>query len=419
MEEISEEEDISLTRYMDSLERCNKCSACHEYAINGTYSAICPSGEHFIKESYRASGRMELTRLIALQEQKFNNASMETLCEKAGFNPKSFSKRFFTCTECAACDASCYHYSGKHPLEAFKTVRRRLARDGLLPEELKRVGERVLKYSSPFITEKSRAATLGKFFQIPELAKSETPRREKILYFVGCTTSHILPQVASATIKLLQHSNTSFTVLQNEPCCGYPLIHTGQQDLAVQMVENTIRRIEETGVKTVLVSCAGCYQVFSKDYPSLVDHIPFNVVHTVELFSKLIDKNQLKLKPQKLIVTYHDPCNIGRKATPPLYEEPRSILQSIRGVEFVEMERTRDSSFCCGSGGGVVWSYPAMSEGVSQKRVGEAYEVLNGKGEGVLVTACPACEWSLNSAAKNAKSSLLVRDIAEVLSLSI
>jgi Fe-S oxidoreductase len=49
-------------------------------------------------------------------------------------------------------------------------------------------------------------------------------------------------------------------------------------------------------------------------------------------------------------VTYQDPCFLGRYNN--IYDEPRQILQSIPGIELVEMERNRKDAFCCGGGSG-------------------------------------------------------------------
>jgi len=53
------------------------------------------------------------------------------------------------------------------------------------------------------------------------------------------------------------------------------------------------------------------------------------------------------------IVTFHDPCYLGRYNN--IYEAPRKILNYIPDISLAEMERNRERNFCCGAGGGHLW----------------------------------------------------------------
>ncbi|MEM2442073.1 MAG: heterodisulfide reductase-related iron-sulfur binding cluster, partial [Candidatus Bathyarchaeia archaeon] len=68
----------------------------------------------------------------------------------------------------------------------------------------------------------------------------------------------------------------------------------------------------------------------------------------------------------RLTVTYHDPCNLGRVCG--LYEPPRKIIESLRGVEFNEMERIKNNAWCCGAGGGVMAAYPEFMAWTANER---------------------------------------------------
>jgi Fe-S oxidoreductase len=170
------------------------------------------------------------------------------------------------------------------------------------------------------------------------------------------------------------------------------------------------------GVKTVVTSCADCYHAFKRLYPALGSEV--QVLHIVEFIDNLIQMGKLRFRSEvPMTVTYHDPCHLGRQGEPyvpwhgvekkikgqiivyepnkpryngawGVYEPPRNILKSIPGLKLVEMERIREYSWCCGSGGGVREAYPEFSQWTASERIAEA----RATGAEALVSACPWCE---------------------------
>ena len=89
-------------------------------------------------------------------------------------------------------------------------------------------------------------------------------------------------------------------------------------------------------------------------------------------------------------------------------------MQSINGLELVEMKRTKQSSFCCGGGAGRVWTEEAPPEKrPSVDRIKEALEL----GVDVVAVACPFCVTTLEDAVKvlDVENKIAVRDILELL----
>jgi Fe-S oxidoreductase len=112
-------------------------------------------------------------------------------------------------------------------------------------------------------------------------------------------------------------------------------------------------------------------------------------------------------------VTYQDPCFLRRYNN--IYDEPRQILQSIPGINLLEMERNRKDAFCCGGGSGnfVTDLLAGGADSLERVRGREAYET----GADVLAVACPGCPTMLTDAVKaeNLGNKLAVKDISQIL----
>jgi Fe-S oxidoreductase len=109
--------------------------------------------------------------------------------------------------------------------------------------------------------------------------------------------------------------------------------------------------------------------------------------------------------------TYQDPCFLGKQNL--VFDEPRKILTSIPGLEFIEMERSKQRSLCCEGGGGRMWA-EGGTEGTrnGEIRIKEAV----GLGAKVMATSCPFCLLTLEDATKTSglESEIMVKDIAEL-----
>jgi Fe-S oxidoreductase len=98
-----------------------------------------------------------------------------------------------------------------------------------------------------------------------------------------------------------------------------------------------------------------------------------------------------------------------------VYDAPRNVLKSIPGVELREMERIREYSWCCGSGGGVKEAYPEFSNWTATERIEEAKTT----GAEAIVSACGWCESNFTDAIKGNGERMKVFDVAELVKMAI
>ncbi|WP_321421946.1 heterodisulfide reductase-related iron-sulfur binding cluster [uncultured Methanobacterium sp.] len=225
-----------------------------------------------------------------------------------------------------------------------------------------------------------------------------------MIYFKGCVVREKLHNISKSTEILLNRTNTEYEILKNEKCCGSFLLRTGFVDDALQIMGETLQDIQ--GEK-ILVSCAGCYNTLKNDYKNILD-VKIDVVHTSQFFCSLVNEGKLSVKKIDKKVTYHDPCHLGRHCGE--YEAPRKLLNQV--ADLVEMERNREGSMCCGSGGGFRALNPKLARKIAKIRLNDASEI----GADYLTTTCSFCNLNLNSVVSGKKKIL---DISEIMLMGL
>jgi heterodisulfide reductase subunit D len=123
----------------------------------------------------------------------------------------------------------------------------------------------------------------------------------------------------------------------------------------------------------------------------------------------LIGLGAFDLKAVNKIVTFHDPCDLGRNSG--IYDEPRQILEAIPGLTLVEMKDHREYALCCGGGGDVEMADAEVAQAVGRRRILQAQDT----GAELIITACQQCKRTLLGAARKEKVRIRTLDIAELL----
>ena len=244
----------------------------------------------------------------------------------------------------------------------------------------------------------------------------EGKKGAEIVYFVGCVAS-FFPRsyrVPQAFASILEASNADFTTLGGQEwCCGYPLLSMGRLEEAKALIRHNVEQVKELGASRVVFACPSCYHMWKHIYPDVLEEdIGLQVLHATELMVELIAQGAIKLGEMDLRVTYHDPCDLGRKSG--VFEAPRQVLQSIPGVTFVEMSSSGQISECCGGGGNLESFDPDVVSEVSLHRVSRACEI----DAQVITSACQQCERTLTAAVRKSnearRARMRVMDVTEL-----
>jgi Fe-S oxidoreductase len=377
--------------------RCAQCGDCKVSA--SIFLPSCPPGDRYKFNSYYATGRMLIGR--GLQEGVLTLEDNDVL------------ERLYTCTVCRACDEDCGNLIKGHIVDVIEGLRQMAVSAGCtLPAHEIMVAS--LKQNDNVLEKpKDERGDWTEGLNLKNLARGGVD----VAYRAGCLLS-FEPEMRGTVltaIKLLQTVGVDFGIEgKDEACCGGRAYEIGQVGEFTKYAEHNIEAYNSAGVSTVVVSCADGLSHLKLLYPKLNMKMNFEVVHLVEYLDRLSKEGRIEFAREvPMKVTYHDPCHLGRYAG--IYDAPRDLLGRIPGIKLVEMERSREHSWCCGAGGGVKQAYPELSLWTAEERIKEA----KATGATALVTACPWCEKNFKEAIKEYGEDIEVYDIAEIVARAV
>ena len=170
----------------------------------------------------------------------------------------------------------------------------------------------------------------------------------------------------------------------------------GDSVKAKKIADRIVEEAKKLKVKEVIITeCGHAYRVMNFFYEAWTrQKPPFKITALVDAIYGFIKegKIQVKNKAVKEIVTYHDPCQVGRNGG--FFEEPRYVVSSI-AENFVDLNPNRTKAWCCGGGGGVVAS-PELEE--FRLKTGEIKaDQIKKSGASIIVSPCENCRLQLDS----------------------
>jgi len=357
-----------------------------------TPDRICPSYEMYKSLGYAAQGYISVAR--ALLEGKIEPST-------------ELIDHIYQCLMCGSCEKCCEQSAGVPILSILQAMRADLVANGYGPSE---------RFKKTAAAIKSK----GNRFGLPQEKRSNwipegmsLPQKGDLLFFAGCVSSFREPETAQAVVKILDKVGITPAYLgENEWCCGGPtLFETGQMEQFKTVVSHNVEAIRAAGAKEVIIACACGYKTFKIDYPEVVGNLGFKVTHISEYLARLVENGTLKLNtPRKEVVTYHDPCQLGRSTK--IYAEPRKVLEAVPELELVEIEGNKELTLCCGR-------YHVELPEVSGKAASDRLNDAKATGAKTLITSCSFCKWNLKHAADSEGADMKVVDLVEVVSQSM
>ncbi len=327
----------------------------------------------------------------------------------------------WSCTTCGACVEAC-----PVDIEHIDTIvdmrRYQVLMESSFPTEASAMLRNIENQGDPWGLGQSHRLewTDGLDFEVP-VVDGVIPQEVEYLFWVGCAGAldERARKVTQSIARLLHQAGVAFAVLGGqESCSGDPARRLGNEYLFQMQAQINVETLKSAGVKKVIASCPHCFNSLANEYKSF--GAEFEVIHHSQALERLVkDKKLSPIKSFTHSVTYHDPCYLGRHNE--VYDEPRSVLNSIPGVTTTEMHRHREKAFCCGAGGARMWLEENIGKRINLERTDQALLT----GADVVSTACPFCMVMIDDALKArqaegvADESKRVLDVAQILESSL
>jgi len=375
---------------------CIMCNRCQQ---------VCPA---YITGKELSPSALEINKRYYLNEAAPNLLN-ELTDDKNLLDFALSESALWACTSCAACVEICP--VGNEPMFDILKIRQdRVLMEAKFPAQLQNAFNGMERNGNPWNMNRDRMAWATEEPAVNVKTVEENPHFD-LLYWVGCAGAFDQrgQKIARAFTKILNQAGVNFAVLGNkESCTGDSARRAGNEYLYAMMAASNIENLNKVKAKKIVTTCPHCLHTLKNEYPQFGGN--FEVMHHTELINILLTEKALTLNgTDEQSVTLHDPCYLGRHNQ--IYEDPRQDLKKAQ-LRFIEMERHKNRSFCCGAGGGNMWKEEEEGkEAVRRERYREAQKT----GTQVLCTACPFCKTMLSDAGNELEGNLQVMDIAELI----
>jgi glycolate oxidase iron-sulfur subunit len=223
--------------------------------------------------------------------------------------------------------------------------------------------------------------------QLPAVINPSGKVKGKVGYFTGCMSQYVFTETGKNVAKILARTGIQVYVPE-QYCCGMPALTAGDVNSTVELARKNVAAFRETGVEVVVTDCATCGSALKNKYPHLLgEELPFQVYDISQFLVNNVDiKNLQPNRPNPAVVTYHDPCHLARHMK--IKEEPRELLMSIPGIEYVELY---DAHRCCGASGSFQLEHRRLAAQIGAHKA----KNIQNTGARVVAAGCPSCRMQL------------------------
>lgn len=242
-----------------------------------------------------------------------------------------------------------------------------------------------------------------------------------VALFVPCYVDQLYPDVAIASLELLERLGVDVVYPEGQTCCGQPMANTGCQEDTAPVAKRTVEIFADyDAIVCPSGSCTAMvrhhYGEYFAEGDKAFEHVSTRTYELCEYLHDVLELNHLDVQfPHR--VSLHQSCHGLRElrlgqSSESMTERPnkvRSILNLVQGIEWVEPDRPDD---CCGFGGTFAVNEADVSAEMGRARIADHVD----KKSEVLASADMSCLMHLQGLISREESPIHVMHVAQILS---
>lgn len=240
----------------------------------------------------------------------------------------------------------------------------------------------------------------------------------KVALFIPCYVDQFYPNVAIATLELLEKFGCQVSYPATQTCCGQPMANSGFEHLSGGCNHNFVKSF--TGYDYIVAPSGSCVlhikeHLHDEEHPAEAEKIRKNIYELTSFLTDILKIENLNSTfPHK--VGMHQSCHGQRglklsqmsELNAPQFSKPQYLLDMVDGIEMIELDRKDE---CCGFGGTFCVAEEAVSAKMGQDRVAD-----HARHDVEYITGVDvSCLMHMEGILKRQKSNIKTIHIAEIL----
>ncbi len=241
-----------------------------------------------------------------------------------------------------------------------------------------------------------------------------------VALFVPCYVDQFYPDVAIATLELLERLGVDVVYPSGQTCCGQPMANTGCNDDTAPVARRLVELFAD--YDAVVCPSGSCTAMIRHHYAEYFQPDDARFRHVTERTFELCEYLHDELKVEQLDVRFphrvsiHQSCHglrelrlgASSESMTPRIDKVRSLLNLVRDIDWVEPKR-RDE--CCGFGGTFAVNEAEVSASMGRDRIADHLQA----GSEVLASADMSCLMHLQGIIRREKKPIQVMHVAQIL----